>query len=83
MSDILFEVTGDGVAVVTLNNPRRKNAVSIAAAKELHVLWATVQERADIKVLVIAAADCGVWGLSSRAHTGQIVRPTRAQSRRR
>ena len=61
MSDILFEVTGDGVAVVTLNNPRRKNAVSIAAAKELHVLWATVQERADIKVLVIAAADCGVF----------------------
>ncbi|MGE4238957.1 enoyl-CoA hydratase/isomerase family protein [Ramlibacter sp.] len=61
MSEVLFDVGTDGVAVVTLNNPARKNAVSIAAAQKLHELWATVEERADIKVLVIAAAECGVF----------------------
>lgn len=61
MSDVLFEVRDDGIAIATLNRPERRNALSIAAAERLNDIWHEVDHSAAIYALVITATECGVF----------------------
>lgn len=61
MNDVLFERRGDGVAIVTLNRPQRRNALSIAAAERLGDIWREVDADDDLRVLVITSTPCGVF----------------------
>jgi len=61
MSDVLFEVRENGIAIATLNRPERRNALSITAAERLNDIWREVDNNAAIHVLIITAADCGVF----------------------
>lgn len=61
MNDVLFDVGADGVAVATLNRPERRNALSVACAARLHEIWHEVDDRGDIKALIITSTDCGVF----------------------
>lgn len=61
MSDVLFEIRNDGIAIATLNRPSRRNALSVAAAERLNEIWHEVDASDAIHALVIGAADCGVF----------------------
>jgi len=58
--DVLYLVE-DGIAHITLNRPQRRNAISIAVANRLHRLWSIVDEDPHVRVVVLDAADCGVF----------------------
>jgi enoyl-CoA hydratase/carnithine racemase len=56
MSDILTEVDTRGVAVITLNRPRRVNAVSLEMWTTLGSLFREFSGRRDIKSVVLTGA---------------------------
>jgi enoyl-CoA hydratase len=60
VSNVLFAIN-DGIATVTLNRPERRNALSIAMGERLYALWETIDADATIKVVIVTAADCGVF----------------------
>jgi enoyl-CoA hydratase len=61
MDEVLFELSDSGVAMVTLNRPQRRNALSTAAAARLYELFQDVDANAAIRVLVISSTPCGVF----------------------
>ncbi len=60
MDEVLYEVS-DGVATITLNRPKRKNALSTAMAERLHDLWEAIDDDPRVNVAIITATDCGVF----------------------
>lgn len=73
---LIFEQDGP-VARITLNRPRRRNALSIKLSEELTAALAMVRRSASVKVLVIAGAgetfcagdditEMGQWGDANR-----------------
>ncbi len=60
VDDVLFDVS-EGIATVTLNRPRRKNALSIAMGERLYELWEIIDRDPTIQVAIVTAADCGVF----------------------
>lgn len=61
MSEILYETGNYGVAIVMLNRPQRRNALSIAAAERLHEIWQQVDDDEAARVLIVTSTDCGVF----------------------
>jgi enoyl-CoA hydratase/carnithine racemase len=53
---LLFEVTDDGVAVLTLNRPERHNAWNMEMEAEFFGRLAECDGRADVKVIVVTGA---------------------------
>lgn len=54
--DILQRVEPDGIAVVTLNRPAKRNAVSLAMWRELTAILADLARRSDVRVVVLTGA---------------------------
>ena len=54
-NNVLFDVSAQGVATVTLNNPEKHNAFDDAIIAELNALLTDIAQREDIKVMVLAA----------------------------
>lgn len=52
---------GDGIARITLNRPRQRNAIDILTANRLTELWDQIDADDDIRVVVLDAAPCGVF----------------------
>ena len=57
---VLFAVQ-DGIATVTLNRPRQRNALSIAAMNGLHEAWEAVDKDPSIRVALLTSSDCGTF----------------------
>lgn len=57
---LLFNVE-NGIATVTINRPKQKNALSVAVANGLADIWEKVESDDEIKVVVLTSADCGVF----------------------
>jgi len=55
MASIDFEVE-DFVGRITINNPEKRNAVSSAMAAELDAVYAEIDQRRDVRVVVITGA---------------------------
>ena len=53
--NISFE-TEDGIAVVTMNRPQRRNALSLALMQELNDCLNAIGNRRDLRVVILAAA---------------------------
>ena len=60
MNEILYEVR-DGIALITLNRPAQRNALSIAASERLYDLWGEIDQDKTVKAAVITASECGVF----------------------
>ena len=76
MTDNPIEITVEnGVATVFINRPERKNALSVAAANGLADAWDQIEADANIRVVILTSADCGVFsaGLDLKEAT-QIAR---------
>ena len=54
--NILFSTEGD-IALVTLNRPHRRNALSLAMMRELIDCLSAIGERRDLRAVILAAAD--------------------------
>lgn len=54
--DILLRVDAGGIAVVTLNRPAKRNAVSLAMWRELSAIFSGLAGRADVRVVVLTGA---------------------------
>src|SRR5262245_10344225 len=54
--NILVELGGDGVALVTLDRPAKRNAVSLAMWREIARLLAELGERNDTRAVILTGA---------------------------
>ena len=54
--DILVSVEGRGVAIVTLNRPAKRNAVSLAMWRRLGAIFPELEERDDVRVVILTGA---------------------------
>lgn len=57
---VLFSVD-DGIATITLNRPKQRNALSIAAMNGLYEAWEKVDRSPDIRVVILTSSDCGTF----------------------
>lgn len=60
-NEIVQYAVDDGIAVITLNRPERRNALSIAAAERLHALWYEFDRDPEVRAAVLTSADCGTF----------------------
>ena len=51
----------DGIARVTLNRPKQRNALSLQMVERLHDIWEEVDRDAAIRVVILDAAECGTF----------------------
>lgn len=54
--DIVVDVDASGVAVVTLNRPRKRNAISLAMWEELGVIFRDMAKRSDVRAVILTGA---------------------------
>jgi enoyl-CoA hydratase/carnithine racemase len=54
--DIVVSVEGRGVAIVTLNRPAKRNAVSLAMWRRLGAIFPELEERDDVRVVILTGA---------------------------
>ncbi|MFM0176623.1 enoyl-CoA hydratase-related protein [Paraburkholderia sediminicola] len=59
-SPILFSVE-DGIATITLNRPKQRNALSIAAMEGLYESWERIDADPNIRVAILTSSDCGTF----------------------
>lgn len=57
---VLF-VVEEGIATITLNRPKQRNALSIAAMEGLYQAWERVDADPNIRVAILTSADCGTF----------------------
>ncbi len=55
-TDILLDLDADGVALVTLNRPARRNAVSLAMWTALEALFLDLKARPEVRVVILTGA---------------------------
>lgn len=58
---VLFDVSEDGIATVTINRPAAKNALDMATASGLIDCWNEIEGSEAIRVAILTSADCGVF----------------------
>jgi enoyl-CoA hydratase/carnithine racemase len=57
---VLYAVES-GIATITLNRPERRNALSVAAAERLYLIWGEIDADDSVRAVVLSAADCGTF----------------------
>ena len=60
-NDILKFKIDNGIATVTLNRPKRKNALSIELSNQLTDIWESIDDNDEVKVIILTSTDCGVF----------------------
>ena len=58
--DVLYACR-DGIARITLNRPAQRNALTLAAAERLRLLWDAIDEDDTVRAVVLSAAACGTF----------------------
>jgi enoyl-CoA hydratase/carnithine racemase len=58
--DLLFSQE-DGIAMITINRPKQRNALSISVSNGLNKLWQKIDETPSIRVVILTSADCGTF----------------------
>lgn len=51
----------DGILIITINRPERRNALSVQVANKLYELWEQVIADDDIHVVILTSSDCGTF----------------------
>ena len=79
MADEILCTIDDHIATITLNRPEKRNALNSAALRALSATVAGLEERPDVRVVVIAAlakllardAICAKWASNRRPEARQ------------
>jgi enoyl-CoA hydratase/carnithine racemase len=78
--DILVQTDAAGIAVVTLNRPEKRNAVSLAMWRELGDMYSGFAKRNDIRVVILTGAGgnfCGGADISEFSKVRNSVEDAR------
>jgi enoyl-CoA hydratase/carnithine racemase len=78
--DILVQVDAAGIAVVTLNRPEKRNAVSLAMWRGLAEIYTGLARRSDIRVVILTGAGgnfCGGADISEFSKVRDSVEDAR------
>lgn len=51
----------DNIAIITIDRPARKNALSVEAMNGLTNAWERVEQDSQARVVILTSADCGVF----------------------
>ncbi len=81
--DILVQVDAAGIAVVTLNRPEKRNAVSLSMWRALGEIYTGLGKRGDVRVVILAGAGgnfCGGADISEFSKVRNSVSDTRIYS---
>jgi enoyl-CoA hydratase/carnithine racemase len=81
--DIVVQVDAAGIAVVTLNRPEKRNAVSLAMWRQLGEIYSGFARRGDIRVVILTGAGgnfCGGADISEFSKVRNSVEDTRVYS---
>jgi len=81
---IRLEKTGDGIATVTISNPRRKNALTRPMHRQLERVWDDIDADDEIRVVILAGdgnAFCAGTDLSVQDQQNEAGRPGRPPTR--
>lgn len=72
---VLFDVTPDGVATITLNRPEAMNSFTLAMLREFDHLWARIREDDEIRAVVLrgSAGRAFSTGADVKAHATENV----------
>jgi enoyl-CoA hydratase len=74
-SEVLYEVDGD-IALITLNRPDRRNALSIAACRQLRAAWDRFEADSDRKVAIVTGtgdrAFCAGYDIAEKQHGNAV-----------
>ncbi len=57
----IFMDVQDGIATITINRPKSRNALSIAVCNTLYDYWDHVDANPDIRVAILTSTDCGTF----------------------
>ena len=79
-NDILLDVDAAGIAVVTLNRPEKRNAVSLAMWRGIGEIYAALAKRSDVRVVILTGAGgnfCGGADISEFSKVRNSVENTR------
>jgi enoyl-CoA hydratase len=58
-STIRFEVCRPGIGLITLNRPKRLNAINLTMVEELHALFGLIETRDDVRVIILTGEGRG------------------------
>ena len=81
--DILVQVDAAGIAVVTLNRPEKRNAVSLSMWRALGEIYTGLGKRGDVRVVILAGAGgnfCGGADISEFSKVRNSVSDARIYS---
>ncbi len=81
--DIVVQVDAAGIAVVTLNRPEKRNAVSLAMWRGLGEIYSGFAKRRDVRVVILTGAGgnfCGGADISEFSKVRNTVEDTRVYS---
>jgi enoyl-CoA hydratase/carnithine racemase len=81
--DILLDVDQAGIAVVTLNRPEKRNAVSLAMWRGLAEIYTGLAKRSDVRVVILTGAGgnfCGGADISEFSKVRNSVEDTNIYS---
>ncbi len=59
LSTIRFETPRQGIGLITLNRPKRLNAINLDMVEELHALFDLIETRDDVRVIIITGEGRG------------------------
>jgi enoyl-CoA hydratase len=51
----------DGIATVTLDRPKQRNALSIEAMNALYEVWERIDQNPQVRVAILTSSDCGTF----------------------
>ncbi|CAN5421567.1 enoyl-CoA hydratase-related protein [soil metagenome] len=57
---VLYSVD-NGIATITLNRPKQRNALSVAAMEGLYQSWERVDKDPGVRVAILTSSDCGTF----------------------
>ena len=87
MSDaVLYSVTGDGIAVITINRPEQRNCLSSEVRAGIFAAWERFEQDAAAQIAILTGsgqkAFCAGGDLKEMVETGLKVPPVHRGRRR-
>ena len=76
---VLFDARADGIAIITINQPDTRNALSRAVREGLRAAWARFEADVDLRIAILTGAGnkafCAGGDLKEMVETGMTVPP--------
>src|SRR5262252_944574 len=79
-SHILFEISEDGIAQVTVNRPDKRNALNTAVVLELENAFGRVRDDQSVRALIVTGAGDKAFVAGADINELAVLSPVEAQA---